>query len=313
MVLTSKQENPTLMNAILNTIVYADVFDYPLTAAQIHRYLTNLSATPAEVSARLENLQVEVRVLRCQEDGDFYLLAGRQKILDTYRRRQLVATKLWRQALRYGHIIASLPFVRMLAVTGSLAMDNTEENGDIDFLIVTSHERVWLCRLLILGVVWLAARRKVKLCPNYLISERSLGIPTQNLYSAHELTQMVPLTGMEIYQQMRAQNSWSANFLPNAVGLPERAAPLIKGGYLPGLRKLLEIILLSPIGTRLEHFEMRRKIQKFSREHKGNSEALFSADMCKGHFNRHGQRTEKVLNERLVRLSQRKLGPQAGD
>ena len=37
--------------AIAKTLAYADIFDYPLTAQQIHRYLVRCPAIPEEVDA----------------------------------------------------------------------------------------------------------------------------------------------------------------------------------------------------------------------------------------------------------------------
>ena len=291
-----------LMRAILNTIVYADIFDYPLTIAQIHRYLTGVRAAPESVSEQLEALDWKAGILN--RIGEYYLLTGRENIVNIREQREQTAARLWPQALRYGRIIAGLPFVRMVAVTGSLAMNNAGDQGDIDFLIVTANDRVWLCRLLVLCVVRLAAWQKVNLCPNYLVSERALEIPTRSLYAAHEFTQMVPLAGLDIYQEMRRLNPWFKNFLPNADSNPTQTEicdlPL---SHPAGLRKLLEMLLSSPIGNWLERWEARRKIRKLSRENGGNPEAIFNTDICKGHSNRHGQSTEMVLNERLTRLS----------
>ena len=282
--------------AILNTIVYADIFDYPLTSAEIHRYLTGACA-PLEV---VTTLAAAHRFLRSV--GGYYTLPGREAIVSTRERREKEAVRLWREARSYGHIIAGLPFVRMVAVTGSLAMNNVEAEADIDYLIVTTPERLWICRLLTLVVTRLAAFRGIFLCPNFLLTQNALEMRERSLYAAHEFVQMVPLSGLDLYQRMRVLNPWVRDFLPNADGLAPMEGGAAETDSAFRLRPLLEQILMSPPGAWLERWEMERKIRKLSHENIGNPEAIFNADLCKGHSNRHGQRTALSLNERLARL-----------
>src|SRR6185437_13782883 len=143
--------------------------------------------------------------------------------------REALAARFWPRAQRYGRMIASLPFVRMVAVTGELAMDNVRDTSDIDFFIVTEHRRLWLCRLFVLSIVHVAARFGYTVCPNYLLSERSLAITERDLYSAHEVVQMVPLSGLDVYKQFRLANKWVYEFLPNAVSAPRELPALPHG------------------------------------------------------------------------------------
>lgn len=274
--------------------MYADIFDYPLTAREILRYLIGARASLEEVETCLSTGFLSY-------SAGFYSLPGREPILSTRQRRAAASRQLWSHARRYGALIARLPFVRMLAVTGSLAMNNTEAGGDIDFLIVTRPGRLWLCRLLVLLVVRLAAWRGVTLCPNYLISQDDLAFSDRNLYSAHEFIQMVPLSGMEIYRQMLALNTWVRDYLPNSNSLP--SAFQLAENREPGrfLKALLEALLLTPPGAWLENWEMRRKVRKLSLENAGNPEAVFTTSLCKGHSNRHGWRTQTALRDRLLR------------
>src|SRR5215207_9589054 len=177
-----------LLHSVLQTLVYADIFDYPLTAQEVYRYLTSGGASAEEVAGVLSNKTFFTRV------GDYFTLHGREKIVETRKRRATIAAQLWPKAVRYGRIIARLPFVRMITVTGSLAMNNTQEEQDIDYMIVTAPGHLWTCRALSLLVARWAELEGVKLCPNYLVTTNALAFKERSLYVAHELTQMVPLS-----------------------------------------------------------------------------------------------------------------------
>lgn len=272
-----------LEKAIWQTIAYVDGFDYPLTAVEIQRYLEGMPAPLCEVEAALANGRLLPDYL--SQSGPFYMLAGREETVAIRQRRAQLARRLWPDALRYGRILGQLPFVRMVAVTGSLAMDNVNEKADIDYLVVTRNGRLWLSRALLIIVVRLAARRGLTVCPNYILSESSLRFSDQNLYTAHEVAQMIPLSGTAVYQQLRQTNEWTHTYLPNAVGAPPREMIVADGRYLR--RHLLELPLRTPLGSWLEQWEMKRKIQKFSTHQQANTETNFTADCCKGHFDAH--------------------------
>jgi len=309
-----------LNQAILHTVVYADIFDYPLRVDEIQRYLTGIPASVEMVSDLLQNGGLAPRFLN--RIGAYYFLPGREQIVSTRQRRQQIASRLWPQALRYGRMITRLPFVRMLAVTGSLTMNNVEADADLDYLIVAKTGRLWLCRAFVLALgrlsvlegIRLPLRRHAagmahgrhdvaRLCPNYLISERSLEFPDQTLYTAHELAQMVPLAGLDIYDRIRALNPWVKRFLPNADGAPSLTVQAAGNPPPSRIQSVLEAVLLTAPGNWIETWEMGRKIRRLRRENENNPEAGFSADLCKGHFNRHGQKTEQFLRERLKGFS----------
>ena len=187
----------------------------------------------------------------------------------------------------------------MVAVTGALAMDNLADD-DIDFLIVTEPGRLWLCRALVVAVVRAAALRGVELCPNYFLSEHALELEERNLFTAHEVTQMVPLSGIETYRRLRELNRWTETYLPNASGPPRRLAPAEPRRRRT--RRLLEGALRSRLASRLERWEMQRKIRKLGQRSNGHAEAAFGPDWCKGHFGDHGQVTLSRYHARLEQL-----------
>jgi len=285
-----------LPDAILQTAAYADVFDYPLTSGEIHHYLTGIRASKEEVELVLKEDSILSRA------GRWYTLPGREQLAATRRRREQIAARMWPQAINYGRLISGLPFVRMVAITGSLAMNNVENNPDIDYLVVTARGRLWMVRAMVLAAARSAALHGARLCPNYLVTEQALVFEEQSLYAAHELAQMIPLFGLDVYTRIISLNRWKDRFLPNAEGLPPIMDKIPAPDRVLGMKSVLEAALLKPIGTRFERWEMDRKIRKLSSEQRASPESRFGADYCKGHKDRHAERTEQALRQRLAAL-----------
>ncbi len=295
---SSGRPHPSLVDleaAVVRTVTYADLFNYPLTAAQVHRYLEGVPASQENVAAVLANGRLIPHQLHHQ--NGYFMLPDRQEIAALRQEREQIAQRLWSKAVRYGRILAHLPFVRMVAVTGSLTMNNAESDGDIDYLIVTENGRVWLSRAFIIAIVRLARRDQVELCPNYILSAKALEFPDRNLYVAHELAQMVPLSGLTMYRRIRQINQWADDFLPNAAGPPHTFAPIRRRWP----QKAAELPLRTPVGHWLEQWEMTRKIRKLQRQEAETefTETDFSPDWCKGHFDGYNGRTMHAYRQRV--------------
>lgn len=288
------ESSEDLLHAVFQTLAYADVFDYPLSALEVHRYLSLPEATAEEVKRELCGSPF------FSQTGEFFALRGREGIVETRRRRAEIAARLWPKAARYGRLIAALPFVRMVAVTGSLAMNNADEGKDVDFMIVTAPGYLWTCRLLSLLIARFAVLDCVHLCPNYLITTDALELRERSLYVAHELAQMVPLSGMEVYARLRSLNDWVHDFLPHASAAPELPRALKPVRKQTALQGFFESVLSLPFGRWLEKWEMKRKIERLTREQAHSLESYFSADVCKGHIDRHGEYLGTALAVRLA-------------
>ena len=212
-----QREDALLQQAILQTLVYADLFDYPLTPNEVVRYL-GVSAEPATILDQLDQSAASGLLVR---HNGYVALSGRDSLFDLRSYREQIAREMWPAARRYATWLARLPFVRMVAVTGTLAVNNVEARDDIDVFIVTAPDRLWLCRALVILVVRLAALAGDELCPNYFLSQRQLVFPDHNIFGAREVVQMVPLYGRDLYWQIRELNSWVDDFLPQAKDLPQ--------------------------------------------------------------------------------------------
>ena len=103
---------------------------------------------------------------------------------------------------------------------------------------------------------------------------------------------MVPLSGITVYQQLRQANLWANDWLPNALGQPPLAR-LVRSGHVLRPKQTVEKIEKIANGTiadYVENWERERKIRKLT-AHGLNAETRFTAEQCKGHFDRHQQKT----------------------
>jgi hypothetical protein len=289
--------------AVLRALAYSDIFDYAPDRSALYDALEYPDISRAHFEQTLEDMQAEGTIIA---DGERCMLAGREALSAIWRRRQHHSALKWQAARRYARLIRCLPFIRMVAVTGTLAAQSAEADDDIDLFLITTPGRVWLARALTVAVVRLAAVFGVTLCPNYLVATDALELSEHNLYAARELVQMQPLYGAAWYYQLRSRNPWTLDYLPNASIAPlPPALPLDRVSPPARLFKWLgERLLGGKLGNALERWEMRRKVRKFLQERAPvvPEEASFSPAQCKGHFEGHAARILQRFQERVATL-----------
>lgn len=291
-----------LQSAILQTVAYSDLFGYPLTAQEVHRYLVGVPASSEDVRSVLEKGQLVPRYLSHLQG--YFALPGRESLVQIRIRRSKLAARLWPKAVRYGLTIASLPFVRMVAVTGTLAVNNVDVGADIDYLIVTEPRRLWLVRSLVIALVRLVRLEHLEICPNYLVTLDAMGRFSRSLFTAHELAQMVPLYGWDVYCQLLGSNDWARRFLPNAFDLNEAREQVRLPRSSWALKRATERILASRLGDIWEGRESRVKIRRLrmQAEERGVENAMFTPQLCKGHLDDHSGLVARLYAQRMKEI-----------
>ena len=296
--------DPTRLDkAIISTLVYGDIFSFPMTAREIHCYLIGFVTTLNDIETSLQNPSSWLASQICQQEFNgivYYSLNGIDtNIFDKRQHRAQASEQLWHKAVRYGKWIGYIPFVKHVSLTGALAVKNASDpNDDLDYFIIATKGRVWLARLFSVMLVRLCRLWGIELCPNYVLSEDSLEQHQRDLFMAHEITQMVPIMGHDVYSIMRRLNQWTATFLPNAEGaFYQELQPQKRLGRF--FKHMSEWLLGGRIGNRLEQWEMRRKIHKFESQDNETRETRFDETQAKGHFIAYGDWTLQQFYERL--------------
>jgi len=204
--------------AILKTLHYFDLFDYPPTAEEIKKFL------PEPVDATFEETlkRISAGLLLICTDG-YYCLPEREEIIKLRQQREVWSRPKLRKAKKVASILKFIPWIKLVGVTGALALANSDADDDIDLMIVTAPQRLWLTRglvvtfLLLTGQYRRPGKIRNRICPNLMIGEEALEFPDRDLFTAHEIVQMKAIYDRgNTYQKFLQANKWVKDFLPNA-------------------------------------------------------------------------------------------------
>jgi hypothetical protein len=203
---------------IYATIAYADIFDYPLSEEEIRTWM---------IGKKIHTFAYLPDNKKIQFSQGYYYLRGRKKIISIRKKRQWASKEKWKIVHSVVFWMRFLPAIRLIGVTGGLAMNNTDHRDDIDFFIITKRGMVWTTRFLSTALISFLGRRrqrgssfvKNKVCLNMFVGEDAMGISKkeQDLFSAHEVLQMVPVWNRgTTYATFLQQNNWVEKYLPEA-------------------------------------------------------------------------------------------------
>lgn len=242
--------------AFLRSVTYASLFDYPLTLAQLHASLLEARADRASVAAWWRDsafLQATVE----QREGRYFPV-GRGDLLQTRARREGLSRDLIEREHRVLSLVARMPFVRMVALSGSLAHLNAERAADLDLFVITAPGRVWSVTLSVLVVSRLLGWRK-RMCLNYVVSERAMAIEPADLFSANQIIHLRPILGHDVFEQFVNANPFVKAFYPNfeaganlEPSSPQGLKPFFERALSFGAGRLLEAAARALYGWHLE-------------------------------------------------------------
>ncbi len=204
--------------AILKTLTYSDVFASPLNLSDLHRYLYKYVVDKKTLQLVLQNTSWVKKI------GTYYVLAGRESLVKTYRVNVKESKRKTVIAKRIVSILRLIPTIRMIGISGSVAAENATKGADIDLFIITRHHSLWITRFLATMVVTiLRKKRAVKselapdtICMNMWMSEDNLLLPKKNIFVAREVLQLkVVYDSCHTYASFLHANNWIYTYFPN--------------------------------------------------------------------------------------------------
>ncbi len=310
-----------IQTAILRTLAYYDTFDYPLTIAEVWRWLypapgTSLGAvTVEEVGRRIDEL---VTVGKVERRGVYVALRGRGKIVDVRTERMERGLKLWRRAAGTARYLELVPFVKMIAVVNTLAIDNVRPESDIDFLIVVAPQHIWISRMIVTGIVTLLGYRRHgtkiagRICLSFYVTTEAMDFSKlkgqeDDTHFAFWTSQAVPLLDDGTYEKFKAANGWVTALLPNSWSWAWRTKLLVPNSGLGSIKKFYEIFFSTPVGHWFEAWARSYQVKRMeknitSKAKLGTTEVIISEEVLKFHELDRRQEYNQQFQRRLTEL-----------
>lgn len=293
-----------LERSLLAALTYYDVFDYPLRIEELWRWLfvddpaeraAVAAAAPADVERMIARLAEGGAVERA---GAYVTLPGRSRLVATREARRLIGEAKWRRAGRAAGALRILPFVRLIGVVNTLALDNARPSSDIDFLIVVERGRLWLTRLLVTAVVQALGLRRHgaliadRVCLSFYVSDGRLDLGSlrieDDVHLTYWMAQFIPLYDRDgCLAAYRAANAWVDERLPNAwSGVPP--AQLGDPAALRWFRAPATLVLRGRLGQVLEGWTRRLQQRRMARRRETRlgqptTDVLATDDLLKFH------------------------------
>ncbi|HXK52407.1 hypothetical protein H6802_00990 [Candidatus Nomurabacteria bacterium] len=281
-----------LEQAIINELKYRAVFNASLTYYQLWNslFLLHPINESQQKEFTLENFNKVLKKLKQSKyinrttTGNYYI---QTKKPFKWGHRANYAQEYLNSLGPVVKVLSHIGWIKLLAVSGSVAAYSAKKNDDVDLFIVTEKKRLWLTRLFV--VLLLKTLRSYrtdknsanKICPNIFLDEGALTWPTerQNIYVGHEIILLRPLINRDnTYFKFLDANSWIKGFFCTFCYASEKT---YKSIYKPG-SKLVD--LLEDFVKMVQLRYMKQKI---------TSEIIQDRLL---HFNKHDH-TSKIINE----------------
>jgi len=269
-------------------VMYSDIFDWPLTAKESRAWSID-KGFQTKFSDRI----------KVSEKGGYYFLPGREKLIKQRLEKGKISEKKKMMAEVMADLLSKIPTVEAIFLTGSVAIGSAKKDGDIDLMIITTPNTLWLTRVV---TVFLLKGLKSygngtdRICPNIFLDSNHLEMKEKNLYAAHEILQAKCLFDRGgIESKWVRKNSWTANYLPTTSKIRRTQTEKRRNNNLSRISDpILRVLpMFEPIAFGLQYLYMKKKI---TNERLGWGYAFF-------HPNSLGPKVEDKFRQRLLKYS----------
>tara|TARA_R110002126_G_scaffold157104_1_gene304587 strand:+ start:13143 stop:14039 length:897 start_codon:yes stop_codon:yes gene_type:complete len=280
--------------SILKPIIYFSVFDHPLTEDE-----TFLFSEVKNKENVIEELQKLTAAGIIKKIDNFFLLGNNPSHITKRIQGNNEAKKIMPKVEKVASFISKFPFIKGVAISGSLSKGYYDDESDFDFFVITKSQRVWISRLILAIYKRLFLNNSYKeFCVNYFVSTSTLEIEEKNRFTATEIVTVIPLFGKIEFANFYRANIWIKKYFPN-INL-EKDNKTIKEIKKPLPSKVVEFIFDNPLGTAINYFLMKQISKRWQHRYKKKSNTPYKSkeEISKHHPDNYQQQVLKKINEK---------------
>lgn len=195
--------------------------------------------------------------------NNFYSLKNDELLIKKRQKENTDALKQLKTAKRVTAFLTWFPFVKGVAISGSLSKNIANENSDFDFFMITKANRLWVAKIFFACLIKCASLIGLRkwFCLNYIVDETYLEVKEKNTFTATEIATLMPVRGAKIFDDFFSVNAWVYDFFPNLQTIPNAAKE-----YSPPLpRRFIEWLLKNKTGEKADNVFMHYFSRRWKR------------------------------------------------
>ncbi len=253
---------------IIRQLLYYDIFDHPLTKEELFRNCTQKKDNHNGLEYLLNKKLIFKINCHYSVRNDLQLSLKRIKGEENTHKSMPIALKM-------AKLISKFPFVRAVALSGSISKGYMDDSTDVDYFIIAKPKRLWLARTILIMYKKIFLLNSFRFfCLNYFVDENNLALPDRNIFTATEMNTLIPVYGHRLIDSFFKANTWVIDYykgFPQNMTLEEKKIPNTT------FKKLLEFLLSNFVGNWLDYMSMRLTIHFWKWKYRESRENFFKS------------------------------------
>lgn len=259
--------SPRLEDAIVKTVAFFDVLEYPLTVQEVSDRLLGYVASESDILVCLRGTD---RLIMMR---GYVVFPGRERLIEQRLSQVAADQRLWKRVRKYAWVFRVVPFVQEVYICNRLAITQGTDESDIDVFVVARQGRMFFVRTLLLGLFQLFGVRRHgsrvagRFCLSFFVDSSSRDLEgfsdsSSDVYFAYWLLLLRPLFA---HEDIRFSNPWLEKYFPRELVIRQAQQTQSSGSSFVrrGLERLFSGTFGDFVEKRLVSWQLLRARKKF--------------------------------------------------